>query len=86
MPKRKLDKKFNKKYINPRRNKYMGHSPKEKPIKKLKSIPHGLCSGTITSLLPTGVPRIYSHQQADDHRKREYHTANRTHNNKSRVS
>jgi len=78
MPKRKLDKEFNKKYINPRTNKYMGHSPKEKPMKKLKSSPCGLGSGTITSLLPTGVPHICSHQQIDDHRKREYHTSEHT--------
>jgi len=75
MPKRKLDKEFNKKYITPRTNKYMGHNPKEKPIKKLKSSQCRLCSRTITSLLPMGVPRICSHQQVDDHRKREYHTA-----------
>jgi len=56
----------------------MGHSPKEKPIKKLKSSPHGLCGGTITSLLSMGVPRICSHQQVDDHRKREYHTVEHT--------
>jgi len=28
--------------------------------------------------LPTGVPRICSHQQVDDHHKREYHTADHT--------
>jgi len=55
----------------------MGHDPKESP-KKLRSRPCRLCSGTITSLLPTGVPRICSHQQVDDHRKREYHTAEHT--------
>jgi len=55
----------------------MGQSPKEKP-KELKSSPSGLCGGTITSLLSTGVPRICSHQQVDDHRKREYHTAEHT--------
>jgi len=52
-------------------------SPKESP-KKLKSNPCRFCSGTITSLLPTDVPRICSHQQADDHRKREYHTTDHT--------
>jgi len=56
----------------------MGHSSKEKPTKKLKSSPRGLCGETITSLLSTGVPRICSHQQVDDHRKREYHTAEHT--------
>jgi len=56
----------------------MGHSPKENPIKKLKSSPCGLCSGTVTSLLHTGVPCICSHQQVDDHRKREYHTTEHT--------
>jgi len=43
MPKRKLDKefnikyinpKFNIKYINPRTNRYMGHSLKESPTRK----------------------------------------------------
>jgi len=29
MPKRKLDKEFNQKYINLRMNKYKGHNPKE---------------------------------------------------------
>jgi len=56
----------------------MGHSPKEKPKRKLKSNPRGLCSGITTSLLSTSVPRICSHQQVDDHRKREYHTAEHT--------
>jgi len=55
----------------------MGQSHKESP-KKLRSSPCRLCSGTITSLLPVGVPRICSHQQVDDHRKREYHTAEHT--------
>ena len=62
----------------------MGQSPKESP-KKLRSSPCRLCSGTITSLLSTGVPHIYSYQHVDDHREREYHTAEHT-NNKSRVS
>jgi len=56
----------------------MGHNPKEKPIKEIKPSPRGLRSGTFTSLLPTGVPRIYSHQQVDDHRKGEYHTSEHT--------
>jgi len=62
----------------------MGHNPKEKLIKEIKPSPHELCSGTITSLMPTGIPRIYSHQQVDDHRKGEYHTTK--HTTKSRVS
>jgi len=44
---------------------------KQKSIQKLSS-------GTITSFLTTGVPRIWSHQQVDDHRKREYHTTEHT--------
>jgi len=56
----------------------MGLSPKEKPTKETKTSQCRLCSGTITSLLPVGVPRICSHQQVDDHRKREYHTAKHT--------
>jgi len=67
-------------YINPRTNKYMGHSPNEKSIKKFKPSPRGLCSGTITSLLSTAVPRICSNQQVDDHRKGEYHTTGHTTN------
>jgi len=55
----------------------MRQSPKESP-KKLRSNPCRLCNETITSLLPAGVPRICSHQQVDDHRKREYHTAEHT--------
>jgi len=55
----------------------MGQSLKESP-KKLRSSPCILCSETITSVLPAGVPRICSHQQVDDHRKREYHTAEHT--------
>jgi len=39
----------------------MGHSPMRKP-KTVESSPYGLCSGTITSLLTLGVPRICSHQ------------------------
>jgi len=39
----------------------MGHSPMRKP-KTVESNPDGLRSGTITSLLTPGVPRIYSHQ------------------------
>jgi len=46
----------------------MGHSPKIKP-KVVESSPGGLRSKIITSLLITGVPRICSHQQVDDHRK-----------------
>ena len=42
-------------YINPRTNKYMGHSPKEKPTRKLKSSPRGLCDGTI----PPYCPRVF---------------------------
>jgi len=56
----------------------MGFSPKEKPTKETKTSPCRLRRGTITSLLPAGVPRICSHQQVDDHRKREYHTAEHT--------
>jgi len=56
----------------------MGHNPKEKAHQEMKSSLRGLRSGTITSLLSTGVPRICSHQQVDDHRKREYHTAKHT--------
>jgi len=65
-------------YVDPRTNKYMGLSPKEKPTKETKTSPSRLCSGTITSVLLAGVPRICSHQQVDDHRKREYHTAEHT--------
>jgi len=39
----------------------MGHSLKIKP-KAVESSPDGLRSGTITSLLATGVSRICSHQ------------------------
>jgi len=39
----------------------MGHSPITKP-NTVASSPGGLCSGTITSFLATGVPRICSHQ------------------------
>jgi len=39
----------------------MGHSPIRKP-KAVESNRDGLRSGTITSLLTPGVPRIYSHQ------------------------
>jgi len=35
--------------------------------------------------MTTGVPCICSHQQVDDHRKREKHTY-KTHNNNKRVS
>ena len=50
---------------------------------KSRSPVHKLSSETITSLLTLGVPRIYSHQQVDDHRKRERdtqmeHTTNKT--------
>jgi len=51
----------------------MGHNPKKK-AQSSKIQPRWLSSGTITSLLTTGVPRICSHQQVDDHRKRENHT------------
>jgi len=55
----------------------MGHSPITKP-NIVESGPDGLRSGTITSLLITGVSRIYSHQQIDDHRKKRNtgHTTN----------
>jgi len=39
----------------------MGQSPKIRP-KAVESGPDGLRSGTITSLLATGVSRICSHQ------------------------
>jgi len=39
----------------------MGHSPMRKS-KTVESSPDGLHSGTITSLLTSGVPRICSHQ------------------------
>jgi len=56
----------------------MGLSPKEKPTKETKTNPGRLRRETITFLLFGGVPRICSHQQVDDHRKREYHTAEHT--------
>jgi len=55
----------------------MGQALK-KLIKKLETSPRGLCSGITTSLLPMGVPRICSHQQVDDDRKRKYHTEEHT--------
>ncbi|QCD86794.1 diphosphonucleoside phosphohydrolase [Vigna unguiculata] len=55
----------------------MGLGPKETHHRTRSSL-CGLCNGTITTLLSTGVPRICSHQQVDDHRKREYHTAEHT--------
>jgi len=61
----------------------MGQSPKESP-KKLRSSPCKLCSGTITSLLSMGVPRICSHQQMII--AREYHTVEHTNNKNNRVS
>jgi len=39
----------------------MGHNPMRKP-KTVESCPEGLRSGTITSMLTPGVPRIFSHQ------------------------
>jgi len=51
---------------------------KRSPIKKLKPVHADYAAETITSLLPAGVPRICSHQQIDDHRKREYHTTEHT--------
>ena len=54
----------------------MGHSLERKP-KVRRS--RWLSSGTIASLMTTDVPRICSHQQVDDHRKRENHTY-KTHN------
>jgi len=39
----------------------MDHSPMRKP-KTVEFSLDGLRSGTITSLLTSGVPRIYSHQ------------------------
>ncbi|QCD99806.1 hypothetical protein DEO72_LG7g1092 [Vigna unguiculata] len=52
----------------------MGQSPKGKP----RSSPCRSCNGIITSLLSTIVPRIRSHLQVDDHRKRENHTTEHT--------
>jgi len=40
----------------------MGHGPKEKPIKNMKSNPCRLCSGIISPLLTTSTSRICSHQ------------------------
>jgi len=54
----------------------MGHNPTRKPIVERS---RELSSGTITSLMTTGVPHIYSHQQVDDHHKGENHTY-KTHN------
>jgi len=51
----------------------MGLGPKE-TYQGTRSSLCGLCSRTITTLLSTGVPRICSHQQVDDHRKSQYHT------------
>jgi len=54
----------------------MGHSHGKDIKQKPKS--SRLSSETITSLLTTGAPRICSHQQVDDHRKRETHTIEHT--------
>jgi len=50
-------------------DKYMDHSPKEKPKKDRKSSPRRLCSGIISPLLTTRTSHICSHQQIDYHRK-----------------
>jgi len=49
-----------------------GPYPKKK-AQSSKIQPRWLTSGTITSLLTTSVPCIYSYQQVDDHPKRENH-------------
>jgi len=62
MPKRKLVKKPNIMYINEKTDKYMGHSPIEKPIKKVKSSPCSLSSKIIPPLLTASTSHICSHQ------------------------
>jgi len=54
----------------------MGHSPSKRH--KVEAQVQSTKQQTITSRLTTGVPRICSHQQVDDHRKRETHTAEHT--------
>jgi len=40
----------------------MGHGPKEKSNKNMKSNPSRLCSGIVSLLLTTSTSRICSHQ------------------------
>jgi len=56
----------------------MGLSPKEKPNNETKNQPMQIMQQNHHLPVARGCSRICSHQQVDDHRKREYHTAEHT--------